>query len=108
MEKVLYVFNKIDRVVAPEVIERMKRKYKNSVFISARTGEGIDSLKESIWHETEKKLKCVEVKIPDGKEYLLHLYRTKFFYEKREDGLYIIKGYPSVVSSFLRKIEITT
>ncbi len=42
------VFNKIDRIFEEEVLERLKRKYPDALFISALTGEGIEILKEEI------------------------------------------------------------
>lgn len=42
------VFNKIDRIFEEEILERLRRKYPDAVFISALTGEGIEILKREI------------------------------------------------------------
>ncbi|MEO0174754.1 MAG: GTPase HflX [candidate division WOR-3 bacterium] len=47
----IYVFNKIDLLPSKESLERLKEKFDedNAVFISAKTGENLDNLKEKIW-----------------------------------------------------------
>ncbi len=45
---ILHIFNKIDLLLDREVIDRLKERYTPSHFISAKTGEGIEELKEKI------------------------------------------------------------
>lgn len=44
----LLVFNKIDRVAAPGIVERARRLHPDAVFISATRGTGLDELRERI------------------------------------------------------------
>lgn len=56
-EDFIFVFNKIDSVIDFLSISYLKKKYQNSVFISALRGDGISELKNMI----EEKIKIKEV-----------------------------------------------
>ncbi|HOK22554.1 MAG TPA: GTPase HflX [Candidatus Hydrothermia bacterium] len=45
---ILNVFNKIDLVIEPSVFERIKERYPDALFISAKLNKGIESLKQEI------------------------------------------------------------
>lgn len=49
----IYVFNKIDLLPSEESLERLKERFDedNAVFISAKTYENLDDLKEKIWQK---------------------------------------------------------
>ncbi len=47
-KKIIRVFNKIDLLLDRSIIDRLRDEYPESVFISAKTGEGIDELKIAI------------------------------------------------------------
>ncbi len=47
-KKIIRVFNKIDLLLDRSIIDRLRDEYPESVFISAKTGEGIDELKMAI------------------------------------------------------------
>ncbi len=61
---VLLVFNKIDMLLDRNVIYRLRQKYPNSVFISARLKENIDELVEKIKEMLEENFRTFEVEIP--------------------------------------------
>ena len=61
---VLMVFNKIDMLLDRNVIHRLRQKYPNSVFISARLKENIDELVEKIKEMLEENFRHFEVEIP--------------------------------------------
>ena len=59
----LVVINKAD-VADPLVLERLQRREKHSVVVSARTGEGIDELRALIGRELPRPAVAVEVLLP--------------------------------------------
>jgi GTP-binding protein HflX len=73
----LMVFNKIDRLDDSGKQSRLQAKYPQSVWISARTGEGLDDLREAIYDRTESDriTLCLQVPQADGK-LLSELYRA--------------------------------
>ena len=61
--KEVIVINKAD-VADPEVLDRLRRREKHSIAVSARTGEGIDELRELIAGELPKPQIEVEALVP--------------------------------------------
>jgi GTP-binding protein HflX len=61
----IVVFNKIDRVTNPALIEHALRLHPHSVAISAATGEGIESLFEEIEHQVKSWRLRVKLAIPN-------------------------------------------
>ena len=59
----LIVFNKIDKI-SSEKLDTLKLQYKNALFISALSGEGIDELKASIRSILEKSFVQIKLFIP--------------------------------------------
>ena len=53
----LFVFNKVDMVYDPVLLSGLKGRFSNSVFISAKTGEGLEMLKCAIEDAMEKKVR---------------------------------------------------
>jgi GTP-binding protein HflX len=51
----LYVFNKIDNLAVNGLVENLRAQYENSVFISALSGEGLQSLKDRIFQYYSQK-----------------------------------------------------
>jgi len=60
---VINIFNKIDKLDSAE-IERLEREYPQSVFISAKTHQGLDDLHEQIYKVLFKDVVEVVVKVP--------------------------------------------
>jgi len=62
------VFNKIDACTSRTVIAAIRRRHKGSVVASARTGEGLDTLRESIAAHVERTTATAEVRysVTDG------------------------------------------
>ncbi|MEO0235340.1 MAG: GTPase HflX [candidate division WOR-3 bacterium] len=61
-KQIINVFNKIDLVIEPSIIERFKEKYPNALFVSARLKKGIDELKSEIirkFQEFEREVKSL-------------------------------------------------
>jgi len=61
---IIYVFNKIDALKDKVELQRYLTQYAPAVLISAKTGEGIDKLKEAITDNLPKPLYNVSFKIP--------------------------------------------
>ncbi len=49
----IQVFNKIDLLLEPEVLDRLRDRYPEAVFVSAKTGEGLDVLTQKIYERAE-------------------------------------------------------
>jgi GTPase len=61
---ILTVFNKIDRITAPSLVERYLAQYPNSVAVSAIKGEGIGSLLETLGSMLRPVRDFVDVEVP--------------------------------------------
>ena len=61
---VVMVFNKVDAVYSKTILLAYRRRYKESLAISALTGEGLDQLKELIKAHIAKRAKPVVVRFP--------------------------------------------
>jgi GTP-binding protein HflX len=64
-KQMIVVFNKIDRVTSPALIEHCLHKYPHSVAISAQTGEGLDSLFEEIEQQVKSWRLRVKLVLPN-------------------------------------------
>ncbi len=68
----LTVFNKTDAVKEPGVLEAMKRRFPEAVFLSCKAGEGIDALRAAIIRRYEKRLTALRVELSHAQSGLLH------------------------------------
>jgi GTP-binding protein HflX len=59
----LVVLNKVD-LANPETVNRLQRRHRNSVAVSARTGAGLDELRGVIAHHLPRPAVAVDVVIP--------------------------------------------
>jgi GTP-binding protein HflX len=76
-KQMIVVFNKIDRVPNPALIEYVLHKHPNSVAISAATGEGLSGLFEEIEHQVKSWRLRVKLVIPNHLTALVaELYRV--------------------------------
>jgi GTP-binding protein HflX len=64
-KQMIIVFNKIDRVTNPALIEYALHKHPHSVAISAARGEGMDTLFEEIEHQVKSWRLRVKLVIPN-------------------------------------------
>jgi GTP-binding protein HflX len=67
-QRTLCVFNKID-AVEPDVLDGLKKRYPDAVFISARRGAGVSALEDRVHDALFGRVLRVEVRLPvsDGK-----------------------------------------
>jgi|UniRef100_A0A7C6EFX3 GTP-binding protein HflX len=105
----ILVFNKVDRVFEPEIIERLNRTYPNSVFLSSLTGEGVEELKQRVADFIEQRLVTKTFLIPEGRlDLIAKLYEAGAVLERTEkDGKVKlrVKGYPAVLLRTKKIIE---
>ena len=85
-QKLLYVFNKIDAVESPSLVNAMRERYKPAVFVSASRGLFLDDVKEKIreiGHEDEENLH-ITLDAVDG-EALARVYELSEVLDKQFD-----------------------
>jgi len=61
---VITVFNKIDQVTDPLLLQRFRRRFRDAVFISARTGTGLEVLEERLAAQVAQGLRRVSLLLP--------------------------------------------
>jgi GTP-binding protein HflX len=61
---VIMVFNKVDRCYSKTILLAYRRRYKQSIAISALTGEGLDQLKDLIKANISSRSRQVQVRFP--------------------------------------------
>jgi len=86
-KNVITVFNKIDLVHDPLTLRRLRRKYPDAVFISAKTGEGLDEFTDMLAQELETTLQQVELLIPHNRyDLVAKLHRSSAILEERHEA----------------------
>jgi GTP-binding protein HflX len=89
-KQMIVVFNKIDRVTNPALVENVLHHYPHSVAISATTGEGMDSLFQEIEHQVKSWRLRVKLVIPNHVTALvaeLHRVGRVLDISYRDDGM---------------------
>ncbi len=86
-EKVVNVFNKIDLFENKDEFLKKNKLSEGTVFISAKTGDGIEDLLQLINVKLFKEIKLYHIEIPIEKRGILkELYKFGFLLEKSENG----------------------
>ncbi len=87
---VIKAFNKVDIAVEKEDLLRKNKFSGRSVYISAKTGEGIDALKEKLRSILFKNLELFYLRIPIAERKLADSFsKWTMILKKREDGDYL-------------------
>jgi len=106
---VVMVFNKTDRVIEPEVIRRLKRSYPKGIFISALTGNSIDTLKLKILDLTKEQLVTRTFTIPVSRGDLINqIYSTGQVLRRIEKDTKVtiaVKGYRSILLKLAQTLK---
>ena len=68
---VITVFNKIDQFTDPLARQRLRRRFRDAIFISARTGAGFDALHERLAAQVAHGRRRVELLLPHARGDLL-------------------------------------
>jgi len=92
--KRLIVFNKIDLADNPELRHNMKVRYPGCCFVSAVTGEGIDSLKKTLLEASISLYANLEIRVPQGDRKIIALISKTVQIKSSEcdDGYMIFRG----------------
>ncbi len=94
---VLTVFNKVDLLADRFALRRLKRRFPDAVFVSAKTGEGLDLLVDKLSEELDRSLEEVELVIPHTRYDLVNLlHRTSHVKKERytADGILLEAAVP--------------
>lgn len=105
MGDIIYVFNKIDLLLNFNRINYYKDLYRNSIFISAKTGENFELLKKVILEEFYKTLDYFEISTDDEnlKKILNYVNRYGIIKDIKSDEENIVKFYiPKKYSKFIK------
>jgi GTP-binding protein HflX len=70
-KRILIVFNKVDKIEDPWVIPSLRNHFPGAVFISLKTGEGMDELIERISTFVADDITTVELQIPQSRADLI-------------------------------------
>lgn len=104
-EKVINVFNKIDLLANRSELLIKNRTKDSTVFVSAKTGEGVEDLLWLINEKLFKDMKLFTLEIPvEKRELIKELYKVGFLVEKSEDGRNIkvkIGAKPEMITDFI-------
>ena len=100
----LLVFNKIDQIKNKEKISYLKKKYPNSIFVSAKNHIMIDQLKKNIFKTINKNIETSKIRIPHSKSFILdEVYKTFIVKNRIEEYDYVeieISGNPEDLEKF--------
>lgn len=70
-KRMLIVFNKIDKLTDPSVIPSLRLQFPGAVFVSIKTGEGMEFLIQRISEFVEGDIVTVDVRIPQSRSSLI-------------------------------------
>ncbi|MCP2605022.1 GTPase HflX, partial [Candidatus Aminicenantes bacterium AH-873-B07] len=104
-DKIIIVKNKIDLLPNKnELLEKNKRANNYEFYISAKTGEGIEDLKDFLKHELFKDFKIFYLRIPKNEEKIVDSFsRWSIILKKRENTNFIdikISAQPRYIFKF--------
>jgi GTP-binding protein HflX len=100
----LYVFNKIDQV-SPEILDGLRQRFPDAVFVSAASGEGMGVLRERIDQFFYGRNVRVEVTLPAGDGKTISLVR-RLLHDARNDylnDLCVLSG--TIESKLMSRLE---
>jgi GTP-binding protein HflX len=72
-KKILPIFNKIDLAKDPLIYARVKNLFEESIFVSTKTGDGLDELKYKLIKYLPKTTEVIKLKIPPSRHDLVAL-----------------------------------
>ena len=87
MKRTITVFNKIDMLDSHIQLTRLRSIIPDAIFVSVKSGEGIDKLRKEMEDILEEDLFCTELNIPfDRYDIIALLHRTSHIIEEEYDG----------------------
>jgi len=99
---VITVFNKVDLVTDKFAVPRLRRKHADAVFVSAKTGEGLEHFRGRLAEELAMSLQPVELLVPhDRYDVIALLHRTSHVSgeEHTDEGVRVSASVPRGVLS---------
>jgi len=99
----LHVFNKID-LCSPDEIASIQARFADAMFISARTGIGIDSLKKKLDEIARRQYRTVELAVPSKSELIKDVMQNCLI-KSQEWGHGVVKITAEVPLKLLAKVE---
>ena len=70
-KRILMVFNKVDKITDPSVVPSLRHQFPGAVFVSIKSGEGIDLLVRRISEFVESDITGADVRIPQSRADLI-------------------------------------
>ena len=104
------VFNKIDLVADPLVIQRLRRKHPDAIFVSAKDGSGIERLLTRLAEQIRHLRHTIRLLVPHSRYDILsriHAQGQVIHQEFNEDGILVEAAVPFSLVSLLRPFEQT-
>ncbi|MDR0927623.1 MAG: GTPase HflX [Ignavibacteria bacterium] len=81
----IHIFNKIDMLEDKEILPRIKQEYANTIFISAKNGENMDSVFEKFAELNDQLSKKISLFVPYSKMHLINkIYTNAEVIERNE------------------------
>ncbi len=105
---VITVFNKADLIADPLVLQRLRRKHPDAYFVSAVTGQGVDTLLAALASQIEHTRRPVNLLLPhDRHDVLALIHRTGRIIgqEFRDEGIAVQASVPVAVMARLTEFE---
>ncbi len=106
----ILVFNKVDRLENPQLMEQLKESFPQAVFISATKGIGFTTLKKQLRHAAESQYELRELVLDATKgaaEHLLYPLATVLNKSYEEETIHLSLKYPIENRDKIIKIEKT-
>jgi len=86
-KRILVVFNKVDKIIDPSVIPSLKNHFPDAVFVSIKTGKGMDELVDRIAAFVADDITTVDLQIPQSRADLIaRLHRETTVLSTEYDG----------------------
>lgn len=106
----ILVFNKIDKVHNSYLLPRLRRRHPGSLFVSAKTGVGLDSLVQELVDRVALPLEPVEVMVPhENYDLIALIHRTSSILGEKHTpkGIRIQAEVPASVRASLEKFIVS-
>lgn len=108
-KNILLVFNKVDAQEDKLFVSTLRARFPDALFLSAKTGQGMDALRESMEALLEASLDRMELLIPyDKYEWVTKLHEVGAIDQKKDedDGAHIIAHVPKRLQASMKVFEI--
>ncbi len=107
---VFLVFSKIDKVFDEAVLGRLRRGYSNAVFVSGKTGAGVEQLKSMMQRLVERQMVSRSFTIPESKWDLVSLVRSsgRVVKDEAHDGKrrMVVRGFRPVLGRVRKEVDL--